>query len=122
MKIGDTVWLHDENRRQYDARGKRLERYAFFPTTIVAENRATWITQGHRYRIDKKTGRLRRPHRDGYFGLSPDVWESEAAVDEWCWQKRAKYPISQRVLAANASQLRAIMGVLGLTDADVVDN
>lgn len=122
MKVGDTVWLRDINRRQYDKRGRMVERFTFFPQTIVAENRASWLTDDG-YRIDRTTRIVRPRQRGGYYGLSPNVWESEAAVEGWCWARGVRHRVADAVKECEApDRLRAVMKALGLTDADVVDN
>lgn len=87
LQIGQIVWIKDENRREYRAgqSGPIFRKY-FQSRQIVGETSASWVLSIEGYKIDKKTGRLRCPNRDGsWYALSGKIWLTEADVDLECW-------------------------------------
>ena len=54
MKIGDTVWLFDGNRRIYANEGKNkfsapIYREHFYPVKIEGETSRSWLIHGEKY-------------------------------------------------------------------------
>lgn len=85
LKVGDPVWLFDGNHRVYrDGASGPVYREHFIRYVITGETRTSWLIRDA-YKIDKSTGLLRPPSRDGYFGLSPFVRTSQSQVDDACW-------------------------------------
>jgi len=89
MKLGDRVWIRDDNSRHYEpGRFGPVYRKTFKVRTIVGETetRLFWILDGEGYMVSKKTGSLRCPNADGsWYGLQPRVWTSEREVDLDIW-------------------------------------
>ena len=112
--IGDTVYLRDENRRHYVSTqfGSVYRKY-FAPFRIVGETKTSWLLSPGDWKVEKQTGRLRRP-KHGFFGMCDRVFWSLEEVDDDCYIAENRHPISQHVLACqSATTLRQIATLLG---------
>lgn len=117
MKIGQTVWLFNCNRRVYgpDGHGAPIYREYFVPYVIKGETRTSWLL-GENLKINKATGEL-RPERGGFYGLSPHVFTTEEEVNDACYIHCNAYEISRLVQQCrNAKVLRTIANMLSLEE------
>lgn len=96
MKIGDKVWIIDENRRVYvDKEGNRTSapifREKFVERYIIGETRVSWIL-GHRDDLDLKRGdKVKKADAQRI------IYTSEKEIDERCWIRSNQYTISEEV-------------------------
>ncbi len=112
-KIGDTVYLFDQNTRRYTAPspeekkagriwGSLIWRGHWVPVKIVGETRVSWLLE-HGAKIPKKTARINNE--------SPAMSEDE--LNDRCLVDEHGYKISEIVRRADASQLRSIANIIG---------
>ncbi len=94
--IGQTVWLFDGNRRQYDKQSRMIYRAHFLPVKIVSETPMSWVCERD-FKINKKTRELRQPDKGGWFGWQRGVCWSEAEVDDACFVNENRHIIADRV-------------------------
>jgi len=111
MKLGDTIWLFNENKRVYkDGHSGPVYREHFEAHTIVAENRASWILDNEDgMKIDKRTELLRQPERGGWYGRSCYVYATQQAVDDACYVREMRATLSRLIL--NCTDVNIIRAV-----------
>jgi len=80
LKIGDTIYVYDVNRRYYDGERHLIARECWRPMKIVGQTRVSWITDYDRLKFPKKN--------DGRY------LTSEQEIDEWEWVRNNVYKIS----------------------------
>lgn len=109
VKIGQSVWLNDDNNRTYKTgQSAPVFRESFNEYTIIGENKASWLV-GYKdtkdttvYKINKKTLELRCPNRDGsWYGLSRKVFYSIREVNDACWVHDKKPDIVRLIHQCN---------------------
>lgn len=112
LKIGDTVFVFESERRSRDD-DTAEERYRrrFVEKTIAGETKQSWLVgEGYRQvKVSKKT----MTYSNGS-GLQPgQVWTTKEAVEDeifrMCWCHR----IGDRVKYATAEQLKQIAAIVG---------
>lgn len=119
LGIGSTVWVFDQNRREYrrDANGRsfggpiRLEQWR--EQTITGENRASWILSGGRKMAKRQIPPL-RINADDYG--APRVLLSRQEVEEEAWAYDNRNAISDLVRDAEFATLRKIADLIGYTE------
>ena len=108
LKIGDTIWLYDQNRRVYRPKqpgeifssGGPIYREHWRPLVIVAENSRSWITE-HGNKCPKK---------GDHFGWCI----SEKELDDDCFVNDNRHKISDKIRSVNdADLLRAVAKLIG---------
>lgn len=113
--IGQKVWLFDENHRVYAAgnrMGGPIFREHFIEHTIIGETSQSWLLDGRQYKINKATGKLRKPDSNGYFGLSPIVYYSPEEVENRVFKADNLYQMERDLRDASGAQLRRIAAIL----------
>jgi len=118
LKVGDTLYNFDGNRRVYKPPGPG-EKYSsggpiyekhFLPCKIVGETKQSWIMDLYDAKVNKKTLDSSTKFADrGYFtksGMEADIWFHEH-----------RYKIVREVERAGLEQLREIARVIGYTAA-----
>lgn len=118
-KIGDPVWVFDENRRAYrreDGVGMGpIWREHWSKRWIVGENRVSWIL-GHDptakpFKHSPKVPKVRRAP----FSIKDPVFE-EKELDEREWVHRNRYAISHAVASLDEFTLRRVAQLIGYQD------
>lgn len=80
LKIGDTLYHFDGNRRVYqpDRRGPPIYEEHFRPVTIIGETKLSWVVNHYNQKVNKKTLESKPSYADrGYFtkaGMDADIW------------------------------------------------
>ena len=120
LKVGDTIWLHDINRRVYakDVNGRSVGApifsEQFTPYVISGETKKSWlITWGTQLiRVNKETMRS----TDRFGGCS---WHTEAGKVEQIWFHEHHHKIAQKLQYGKLSvlQLQAVGRIIGYFDA-----
>lgn len=83
LKIGDTLYRFDGNRRVYvDGKGGPIYREHFEPLKIVGENKVSWILERdwNANKKDLSSVRARQFGGRGFFtaeGMEADIWRKE---------------------------------------------
>lgn len=105
LKVGDTVWVFDMNRRVYEGNGlsaRIIYREHFRPLQIVGETSRSWVLRNER-KVSKKS-------LDG-------LYLSEYEIDLACWE-HDYFPVIYRELQYakhhTYEKLTAIAKILGL--------
>lgn len=113
ITIGQTVWVLDTNRRVYTkAQSAPIYREYFTPHKVIGETSVSWLLE-HALKIDKRTGLLRKPSPQGYFGLHPRIYISSAEVEDACYVNDHCYTIGRAVQGCkDAEILRQIKALL----------
>lgn len=112
--IGSTVWVFDENSREYRKNGagwgSAIYRAHWVPVNVTGENRASWLV-GNRYASFSKT----RPHRTKATAYgSRRVAVSAQEVDDDCWVNGSRAAIGAMVMRCeDAAILRQIAALVG---------
>lgn len=119
MKVGDTVWLFDENRRVYAPRkegqglssGPPIFREHFVPHEIVGETIRTWLVgKGTLENVRKKDLTYRH-----WNGGRVRIFTSEQEVDDACYVHDTRHKIGRAVErcrdAVLLKQIAALVGV-----------
>lgn len=105
LKVGDTVWVLDENHRVYP-KGSGLSavpiyREHFRPRKITGETSRSWLVQ-YGLKINKKT-------LDG-------IYINEQAIDLQCWAHDYKYEFTRWLeRELSPAQLKALAEQVGFT-------
>ena len=112
LKVGDTIWRFDINRRKYDKPGiggHTIYREHFEPHEIGGETKQSWlITDGYGIvKVNKKTlyeagGR--------YVGHQ---WYTRGSMEDAVWAHEHKQKIFALVERASITLLRSIADVVG---------
>ena len=111
--IGSTLWLFDTSRRRYrPGESRPIYREHFYPVTVVAENKTSWLCGPHgQTKVNKKTMQTK-----GGFGLDPHVFASEAEIDDACWVNNKRHAVERAVSQCrDADVLRQIAAILKVT-------
>jgi len=111
IKIGDTIWRFNENRRVYapDKRGGPIYAEDFEPEKIVGETPKCWIVgEGRRAdKVNKKTLRT----AVGKYGAT--LYFTDAGKEDSIWMNSHRYKIVRLVEKADAATLRQIADIVG---------
>lgn len=102
LKVGDNVFIFDENRRFYDKNSPEypgaIYRGHFREVTIDGETKQSWLIGKHNpQKFPKKSHNL----------------YSAKQVDEECWVHIHRHKISRLVADANMNQLVKIAEIIG---------
>ncbi len=105
MKIGDTIWRFNTNRRVYsDDKSAPIWREHWEPLTIIGETTRSWLV-GYYY----------KPYRVPKKGSDPRQWVfSEEEIENRDWVERHKHRISRAVLHADYYALKEVARILGV--------
>jgi len=115
IKVGDTLWCFDENRRVYTKPpegklyGTIIYEEHFRPEKIAGETRQSWLIKNHPYadiKVNKET--MRSSGRLGTFRWYTDRTKADAV-----WVRKHRPAIASRVQVAEADQLREIAKIVG---------
>lgn len=106
LKIGDTIWLFDRERRVYaqDSSGRSfgapIWREHWGPYVITGETRVSWVVRGDT-KIPKRGGRY--------------IAFSEEEVDQRCWVDENAYRLGLTVgMLKDYALLRQIAELVGM--------
>ena len=113
MKIGDTIYKFDTNRRQYtkpaDGRiwGEPIYEYHFEPLLITGETKQSWLVKeyGSETRVNKQT--LLSSGASGF------QWYSEEGKAGHLWLRKNRQEIMRRFERADYATMRQIASLLG---------
>lgn len=117
LKVGDTIYRFDVNRRVYRqnaegrSHGSPIYSEYFRPYVIGAETPKSWIISagyGEPLKINKKT-MLSHSSR----GFSPFQWYTPESMSDDIWRNVHRMPITELMRSASADQLREIGKILG---------
>lgn len=110
MKVGDTIYRFDENRRVYrkvesgGSSGSPIYREHWRQVAITGENRASWL-MGHPPNYG-----FRCPKR----GPHPGFAFTEQEIDDACWLQEHRYSIERAVgRVRDADTLRKVAALIG---------
>ena len=114
LKVGDTIYRFDHNRRVYDKPGMSGHLvYAghFVPEVISSETKQSWLI--HRggkieWKVNKKTMRSAQTNRQ--FGQQ---FHSAEGMQDDIWRNDHRHKIERLMPSATAAQLRQIADILG---------
>ena len=122
-KVGDYVWVFDQNRRIYErgpdgrALGPPLFREHFRPVQIVGETAKSWILAGGD-KVPRSGGDVRH-HKNGRYPAIP-VYMTRGAVDAAVFRHDHKYKISMAVEKCDdidvLRQVAALVGYKGVAE------
>lgn len=118
MKIGDTIYKFDVNRRQYTKPapghcwGEQIYEYHFEPHTISGETTRSWLVDeyGGQTRINKDT-LLSSRHR-GF------QWYTEEGKAGHLWLRKHRQELIRRFEQSDYDTMRKIADLLGYTAND----
>lgn len=104
MKIGDTIWRFDENRREYAViEGKRFGRPIYRshwrPCKVTNETTRSWVTEFHE----------KAPKR----GVHPGWAFTEEEVDDDVWQNSHRYSVQEAIRKIDVPTLRKVAALIG---------
>lgn len=90
LKVGDTVWLFDENRRVYakDRQGGPIWREHWYPMTISGETSRSWIIGEHAWHSYK----LPKKGKPGF-----KIAYSQEEIDRAAWVHDNRYRLSHEI-------------------------
>lgn len=116
MKVGDTLYRFDVNRRVYRkaengrSTGSPIYSEHFEPRTIGGETKLSWlITDGYGIvKVNKKT--MRQASNNGWGGWQ---WFTAEAMEDNIWLADHRHNIRNMLDNASASQLRQVAEILG---------
>jgi len=109
LKIGDTLYRFDGNRRVYGSgmRGAPIYREHFQPLKIIGENKVSWILENN-WKAKKKDLSSARAFQFGGRGFFTEE-DMEADI----WRKDHRYAIRDLLDKAPTDQLKQIAAILG---------
>lgn len=108
LKIGDTLYNFDGNRRSYQpgVSGGPIYEKHFLGVEIIGETKQSWIMDLYRTKVSKKTLQSAMHFADrGYFtksGMEADIW-----------LHNHKHRIVRAVEGASIDQLKEIARIIG---------
>lgn len=105
MKIGDTIYTFDINRRVYDKPGlggSIIYREHFRPHVIVGETKLSWVTD----RGGKAKKKASTPRERGGFFTAEEV-------EDDVWQHSHRHRLRDLLDRADPKTLRKVADVLG---------
>jgi hypothetical protein len=112
MKVGDTLWEFDDNRRVYDENRRIIYRAHFVERKIVGETKQSWIVYPGDTKVSKKdltyafwSGGRRR------------MYANEQQVEEKCWDNDHRYKVTEAVRKTDTQTLRRIAELIGYKGA-----
>ena len=107
MKVGDTLYIFDENHRVYPptpkgslySSGGPIYREHFRPRKIINETKVSWVLEFDNQKVNKKT-------LAGAYTLE--------GIEEQCWKHDYGYKLLDHIrIHANGKQLREIAALIG---------
>jgi len=109
MKIGDTVYCFDPNRREYNA-GRIIFASHFEPYKITGETKQSWLcSKGAAERkVNKAT--MREAGKNGFGGWQ---WYTAEGKEERIWHQDHAWKIREAITAATVPQLKQIAEIIG---------
>lgn len=119
MKVGDTIWCFDVNRRVYDKPGmggKIIYREHFAPHQIGSETKQSWlITDGYSVvKVNKKT--MRQAANNGWGGWQ---WFSKQDMEDSIYVHDNKHQIVRQIQTiSDAPLLRAVAAAIGYKEGE----
>jgi hypothetical protein len=114
MKIGDTVWVFDPNRRVYEpgSHGPPIYREHFVAQKIIGETRISWLVGSENADISRNWTYTKYKKKDPY-----GIYTAEE-VEAKIWLNDHGYETSQRVMRCkDVAALKAIVALLDAVDA-----
>jgi hypothetical protein len=111
LKIGDTVWTYDENRRVYGPDNFTIWEKHWRPHTITGETSQSWIagsgnTYYNGFKISKSKGTAKLPHAQKLLSYSLE----EIALHKLRYRA---WDIADRVKMADLETLAQIAALIG---------
>lgn len=106
MKVGDTVYCFDENRRKYNANREIIWREHFYEVKISDETPRSWIVV---------TGYILTKYSKKNTGFGKRLYTAED-VDNECWKNSHAYAVADLVRRAPIEQLKKIATIIGYND------
>lgn len=99
MKVGDTVWKHDRNRRVYeydngDKSTSPIYRKSFREMYIIGETRVSWLIS---YWSESSEIALKNATKIKKAEAGRILFVGEEALDKHCWVHDNQYRISELV-------------------------
>ena len=104
MKIGDTIWRFNNNRRVYkEGRSTPIYREHWIPSEITGETTRSWI-------IGMGYGEYKIPKKGAHHGFA----FTQQEVDDDCYVKENLYRISRTLeYVRDANILRQVASLIG---------
>lgn len=104
LKVGDTIYMFDQNRRARDANGNVDYRGKFWSVTIVDETKQSWIVpNGFRtIRVNKATMKS----AGGAYGDT--FWFTAESMEEDIWRTENRHRIVREIERADTATLRLV--------------
>lgn len=108
LKIGDTIYRFDVNRRRYGpAGGQPIFREHFVPHKIIGQNRVSWLLdQG--WRCNKKTLACAAAYHFGGGGFF-----TAGRMEDSIWAAEHRLKIVHLIQGAEVSVLRDVARIIG---------
>lgn len=111
-KVGDTVWVFDQNRIGRDADGKIIFRERFRPTKIDAETSRSWILYASGLKVPKTGGDVRECG-GGPYGKTL-VYMTQEVVDADVFKHTHRHRIARMLeTCENIGVLRQVAALVG---------
>ena len=109
IKVNDTIWRFDVNRRRYDEKRNLIYRQQFEPFVIVNETPKSWIVGSalNQHKINKKN--LYEAGKKGFFGYQ---WFTTDGMEDNIWEHDHSHKIAELGRRANAKQLKKIAEII----------
>lgn len=111
MKIGDTVYRFDINRRVYRDKspgsfggGGPIYSEHFEPLKIIGESKSSWLLE-HRYSVGKRVLASAKTFPRRFF--------TAAQMDDDIWANEHRYAIREKLTRTPVDQLRQVAAIIG---------
>ncbi len=107
LKVGDTLYNFDGNRRTYvNHGGAPVYAKHFEPIAIVGETKLSWVMDRYGAKVNKKTLESATHFADrGYF--------TSSAMDADIWLHEHRHRIAREVGSAGVEHLKEIARIIG---------
>jgi hypothetical protein len=114
LKIGDSVWIFDENRRVYSKDGggwsNPIWREHWREHFVIGETSRSWLV-GLTKDSKPTSGSVIKIQKASHYNAK--IAYSQAEIDEHDWARSNRYYIAQRVEWSSPATLRKIAELIG---------
>jgi len=113
IKVGDPIWIYEQEKNVYDKDGKYLRRGKWVEYTITGENKQSLLVGNSRSIAKKDLTKTRKTNNYGYMGIHPVAYSQEE-VNDSIWMNKHRYKISEAVSNLKSSGLlRQVADLIG---------